>query len=349
MIFAVHTLFLACAGYNEEKVEITIEENQSNIETDISAKSVASDENPVDEDDKSQNNQADSVVDDNSLNNSIEQMIEEQLMAEDDQRINTEPGQVNKFLPEHGTMMPYVVGLFESVKSIRKKVYGSVNQNELIFGANGKPIRNCRVGDVVYYKLTPINEDFTSQYVSKTPSYYKVVRGDTLSGIAHKVYGDARSWPILWRHSRIVNPHVIYAGQRVTYFTQKIAGVDDLKSRPSHTTKIDIKVKSKPIKIAAYKPSSADILEEVLLESLNQQNEINENPSGKVLTLNMDKNDQDSVLKDNLSGRPETLSDKEFYNMILSSWKEVEKLYQQKIPDMLDNEDPTNKDIALLP
>ena len=62
----------------------------------------------------------------------------------------------------------------------------------------------------------------------------------------------------------------------------------------------------------------------------------------------MDQKEKASV-KTNPSGRPETLSDKEFYNMILSSWKEVEKLYQQKIPDMLNNDDPDDKDIALLP
>ena len=44
---------------------------------------------------------------------------------------------------------------------------------------------------------------------------YTVQRGDNLSHIAHRLYGDPRLWPLLFAANRhqIANPHLIQPGQ----------------------------------------------------------------------------------------------------------------------------------------
>jgi LysM repeat protein len=53
------------------------------------------------------------------------------------------------------------------------------------------------------------------------PGHYTVKPGDTLSEIAHKVYGSRADWPALWwanRH-KVANPDAIVVGQRLRLST----------------------------------------------------------------------------------------------------------------------------------
>jgi LysM repeat protein len=53
------------------------------------------------------------------------------------------------------------------------------------------------------------------------PGHYTVKPGDTLSNIAHKVYGSRADWPALWwtnRH-KVGNPDAIVVGQRLRLST----------------------------------------------------------------------------------------------------------------------------------
>ena len=53
------------------------------------------------------------------------------------------------------------------------------------------------------------------------PGYYTVKPGDTLSEIAHDVYGSRADWPALWwtnRH-KVANPDAIVVGQRLRLST----------------------------------------------------------------------------------------------------------------------------------
>ena len=53
------------------------------------------------------------------------------------------------------------------------------------------------------------------------PGHYTVKPGDTLSSIAHKVYGSRSDWPALWwtnRH-KVGNPDAIVVGQRLRLST----------------------------------------------------------------------------------------------------------------------------------
>ena len=47
--------------------------------------------------------------------------------------------------------------------------------------------------------------------------YYEILKGDTLSGIAKKCYGDAMAYPRLFEANRegIKNPDLIYPGQKI--------------------------------------------------------------------------------------------------------------------------------------
>jgi nucleoid-associated protein YgaU len=47
--------------------------------------------------------------------------------------------------------------------------------------------------------------------------YYEILKGDTLSGIAKKCYGDAMAYPRLLEANRegIKNPDLIYPGQKI--------------------------------------------------------------------------------------------------------------------------------------
>jgi LysM repeat protein len=46
---------------------------------------------------------------------------------------------------------------------------------------------------------------------------YIVKRGDTLSGISYKLYGDVSRWRELASENKIRNPHLIYPGDRIKY------------------------------------------------------------------------------------------------------------------------------------
>ena len=51
--------------------------------------------------------------------------------------------------------------------------------------------------------------DLTGQEEGKVEDY-KVVRGDSLSKLAEKYYGDQQLWPILARENKIANPNIIH-------------------------------------------------------------------------------------------------------------------------------------------
>jgi LysM domain len=66
--------------------------------------------------------------------------------------------------------------------------------------------------------ITPEQLRNTAYTVSAhwVPRYYLVHRGDSLSRIAERYYGNAADWPTLWDYNRIVhNPNLIYVGERL--------------------------------------------------------------------------------------------------------------------------------------
>ena len=69
--------------------------------------------------------------------------------------------------------------------------------------------------------------------------------GDSLSGIAERVYGDPTHWVIIWRYNgHIANPDRIEVGQVVTYPQQGYLSVehntDDSKVGNNSNAKIEV-------------------------------------------------------------------------------------------------------------
>lgn len=73
--------------------------------------------------------------------------------------------------------------------------------------------------------LTPL--DVGAQ--SEEPTIYVVRKGDTLWGLSDRFLKDPFYWPNLWaRNQKITNPHLIFPGQRVRIYSDRIE-IEDLK------------------------------------------------------------------------------------------------------------------------
>lgn len=71
-------------------------------------------------------------------------------------------------------------------------------------------------------KPQPVPVEGTHQHAQETPSetkeeYYVIQKGDTLSHIAKRYYGNANKWPTLFEANRevIQNPDKIFPGQKI--------------------------------------------------------------------------------------------------------------------------------------
>lgn len=55
------------------------------------------------------------------------------------------------------------------------------------------------------------------------PTIYVIKQGDTLWGLSERFIKDPNYWPNMWsRNSQITNPHVVYPGQKVRIFSDRI-------------------------------------------------------------------------------------------------------------------------------
>lgn len=55
------------------------------------------------------------------------------------------------------------------------------------------------------------------------PTIYVIKKGDTLWGLSEQFLKDPRYWPSMWsKNSQITNPHLIYPGQKVRVFPDRI-------------------------------------------------------------------------------------------------------------------------------
>jgi phage tail protein X len=90
-------------------------------------------------------------------------------------------------------------------------------------------IDTCKVSriDAAYFTTTaskyPVTKPTTTPEpkkavaAKKTPKTYVVCVGDTLAGIAHKVYGNAKKWEAIYAANKgqIANPNLIRPGQKL--------------------------------------------------------------------------------------------------------------------------------------
>lgn len=130
------------------------------------------------------------------------------------------------------------------------------------------------------------------------PTIYVIKQGDTLWGLSERFIKDPNYWPNMWsRNSQITNPHVIYPGQKVRIFSDRIELVP--KDEPA------------PLKPAVAAPApvvTAENLAEVAKEQtytvMGSEGFILESgikPAGTIISINNNRNiagDDDIVYTD---------------------------------------------------
>ena len=58
---------------------------------------------------------------------------------------------------------------------------------------------------------------------SKEPTIYVIKKGDTLWGLSERFIKDPKFWPNMWAKNRqITNPHLIYPGQKIRVFDDRL-------------------------------------------------------------------------------------------------------------------------------
>jgi mannose-6-phosphate isomerase-like protein (cupin superfamily) len=84
----------------------------------------------------------------------------------------------------------------------------------------------------------------------REPTIYVVQKGDTLWDISERFFKDPFFWPNLWsRNPAIGNPHVIYPGQKLRIFSDRIEIVTaPLPAQPAEGTKSSPAMDEKPIR-----------------------------------------------------------------------------------------------------
>jgi nucleoid-associated protein YgaU len=80
--------------------------------------------------------------------------------------------------------------------------------------SNGKPKSNSASSSK---KKTGSNSGDKTQPKKAKTKVYVVKRGDTLSGIAYKLFGDTSKWRDLAKDNKIKNPKLLQVGTRLKY------------------------------------------------------------------------------------------------------------------------------------
>lgn len=129
-------------------------------------------------------------------------------------------------LPEQGSKMPYVVRVGESLSAIAKTIYGNSEKwSEMAELSSIKNPNMVRPGDVVYYQLGQETLAFATAYEGATRTEVTVQSGDTLAGIAKKVYGNEGDWKYVWRqNANIQDPDKLEVGMTISYLTPASLG-----------------------------------------------------------------------------------------------------------------------------
>lgn len=96
-------------------------------------------------------------------------------------------------------------------------VITNMTQKFTLFKPDGTPVR-AKV-DVTFTQHKDL-KDYKHQNPTSgggdVERVWRVVAGDRLDTIAHRVYGDATKWRVIAAHNRITNPLALRAGQQLT-------------------------------------------------------------------------------------------------------------------------------------
>lgn len=127
------------------------------------------------------------------------------------------------------------------------------------------------------------------------PTIYVIKQGDTLWGLSERFIKDPRYWPNMWsKNSQITNPHLVYPGQKVRVFPDRLEFVP----------KEEVAVQKKPAAAVATTEALAEITKERTYSVRGSEGFILENgakPSGTIISLHNNRNiagDDDIVYTD---------------------------------------------------
>lgn len=147
-------------------------------------------------------------------------------------------------LPEMGAKLTYVVKKGDTLGDIAQNIYGDKSKwRDLARWSGFSNPHLIFPGNLVYYQYTEQSAAFAQQYANQPQAEVVVQAGDSLSGIAAKVYGDPTHWVLIWRHNgHVVNPDRIEVGQVITYPQQGYLSVEHStdNSNNSSSTKTEV-------------------------------------------------------------------------------------------------------------
>jgi len=118
-------------------------------------------------------------------------------------------------LPEMGSKMPYVVRKGDTLSKIAKRIFGDLKKWKHIADFSG--LKNPDIiypGEVVYYQLSESSLAFAKEEARQEIVEVVAKKGDTLSKLAQKYYGEKDLWKFIWRQNEsIEEPDLISVGQ----------------------------------------------------------------------------------------------------------------------------------------
>lgn len=143
--------------------------------------------------------------------------------------------------------------------------------------------------------LAPCHADASDQ---DEPTIYVIKQGDTLWGLSDQFIKDPNYWPDMWsKNSQITNPHLIYPGQKVRVFPDRLEFVPKEES-----------VGQKKVAAPAAAGSTKEVLAEIVKERTYSVRgsegfilENGANPAGTILGIHNNRNvagDDDTVYTD---------------------------------------------------
>ena len=109
----------------------------------------------------------------------------------------------------------YTVAAGDTLGQIAQKIYGSAHFWNMLATENGiEPPYTIHPGDSIKFEANNEQSRSFAQQDSGQERTITVKSGDTLSGIAHRVYGHASAWPSIYKHNqdKISDPHKIEPG-----------------------------------------------------------------------------------------------------------------------------------------
>jgi hypothetical protein len=183
----------------------------------------------------------------------------------------------------------------EDYASLSVKIYGRPDRATLLKKWN--TLNTLKVGSVVYYN-SPFRHNDNNQMLSFAEDFgfanekIAVRRGDSLSSIAQKLYGDAQAWRVIAAlNPELSNPDLIEVGQQLAYQPQidteaKLqdfvkATAEPQPSAPSAAPAIEAprateQVAEAPAEVAPEATKAEDIASSATDEEMNLEDEIAE-------------------------------------------------------------------------